>query len=243
MSDVHGITPGRMLAVRERMRRFLRDVAPQAWAWQMRTGEKFVVPSMWARLPVEEQARRLADAEDRRLEAATCWHLDSGCVEAAMRWAMRLLREDYSLSREDVPSTAGLMVWAEHISPEAYSGRVVAAHWCVEDDGVWMAWWTDKETSLPEMAAVHGVTVAEMRGALAEFGDLLYDRERLLPIGQGSALQGPPDREQEPAVVQMTAIIIASWKLLREGRVAVHEVDEMVRAVSLPPGSDAASWG
>jgi hypothetical protein len=108
---------------------------------------------------------------------------------------------------------------------------------------VWMAWWTDKETSLPEIAAAHGMSVAAMREALAESGGLLYDRERLLPLGRGPALEAPPDREQEPAVMQMTAITMASWKLLSEGRVEVREVDELVRAASLPPGVGAASWG
>jgi hypothetical protein len=241
MSASHRITAERLSAVRASAERFLRETAPQAWAWQLRNGGSFYVPPRWTRLPVDEQARNLAHAEAQRLAEATCWHLDTGCVKAVMREAVSVVPRGYRLTRDDLPSAAGFLVWAEPISPDNYVAPVIAVHWRVEDDGVWTAWWTDKASALPALADAHGVTIGQMRDVLRDYGDLLYDRERLLPYGHGTALEAPPDAEQEAAVTGMTAVTLATWTLLHEDRFTLREVDSSTFAASLPTETTSAS--
>lgn len=215
---------GQVPRLRRLAYRFLRENAPVTWPRMMEAGVRFHIPANLAGMGASKQARRLANAEARRLRRAQLFHMDAAAARVVEAMDKQCRDSDYVLVREMLPAEYGMLVWQQPIIITSQGLPVTGCHWQAGSEDVWVTWWTDA-------AAVDTGPEDPLVVALArqQTGPLGYEQEMVLPYGVvGADLRG--DRKDARRRWELIRRTLTSWRLF-------GITDESVSVTQLPESS------
>ncbi|WP_414167192.1 hypothetical protein ACMATS_06160 [Streptoverticillium reticulum] len=199
-------------------------------AVQIDRGLSFTMPSQWRRLPADEQARRLAAAETRRIAEARLYAFDDAAVDA-----VRAVADDMQIqmpvTKDVLPAPSGMLVFSSPVSVPADDGIITAATWGPAMDGfgegVHLSWWSDTRAYAEKAVAAGEATADDAERVVRTSGPLLLHVDMHLPFVPAvdgrlypiSELEGQ-DLVSAPAI----RAIVAAWYALKHGLVTTVEM-------------------
>lgn len=249
---VHSITADRLPATRRGAWRYLRRTAPALWTGLIEDyPDMFRAPPEARHFAPKELGPWLAAAEARRVAKAKLYFFDEAATQL-MVYTSAIYKERYVLHPELVPCDHGMVVWAEDVSHTEKGVPIIAFHWEVREDGVWLGFWADAASEA--LRVIKDGESLDPYEFFAVHGALLYEREDLLPWAKGVHGEAiVPDMQMAARVHNLESVVLATMASLALGRLPSTELpdpgdvvmgmpripggaDDRVHVVTAPPG-------